>query len=136
MATKHQPRSRTVARRAPRGRRGAGAQPTGPALPSVANHPRAGAQVARAKAWAGLGGFALVALLSWRADVPFEDLALRAVAGGIVAYLVAWAAAVAVWRHLVLTELRVVREQRAQQAAEAAAAAAAAREREAEESSS
>lgn len=124
MATKQQARSRAAQRRAPRGRRRAGDQPAGPVLPSVANHPRAGAQVARVKAWAGLGVFALVALLSWRADVPFEDLALRALAGGIVAYLVAWAAAVSIWRHLVVTELRVVREQREREAAERAAAAA------------
>jgi hypothetical protein len=91
-----------------------GAKPTGrgiggDALPSVANHPRAGAQVARAKAWGGLGGFLLVAFLSWRAGVPTPDALLRAVAGGIVVYLAAWACAIVVWRHLVIAELRAVR---------------------------
>jgi len=86
-------------------------------LPSVANHPRAGDQVKQAKAWGGLLGFALVALISWRAEVPVEELLLRALAGGIVAYLVVWACAVAVWRQLVVTELRVVREQRAEEEA-------------------
>ena len=106
------------------GRRGRGAA-GGPVLPSVANHPRAGAQVKQAKAWAGLVGFGLVALLSWRAEVPVEETLLRALAGGIVAYLVVWACAIAVWRHLVVTELRVVREQRAaeEEARRAAAAA-------------
>jgi len=79
------------------------------ALPSVANHPRAGAQVARAKAWGGLGGFALVALLSLRAGVPTADALLRAILGGIAAYVLTWACAVAVWRHLVIAELRAVR---------------------------
>jgi hypothetical protein len=92
-------------------------------LPSVANHPRAGDQVRQAKAWGGLAGFALVGFISWRAEVPFEELLLRALAGGIVAYLVVWACAVAVWRQLVVTELRVVREQRAEEAAARRAAA-------------
>jgi len=78
-------------------------------LPSVANHPRAGAQIARAKAWGGLAGFVLVALLSLRAGVPTGDALLRALLGGIAAYVAAWACAVAVWRHLVIAELRAVR---------------------------
>lgn len=80
-----------------------------PMLPSIANHPRAGAQVARAKAYGGLAGFALVALLSLRAGAPTEDALARALAGGVAAYLAAWACAVAVWRHLVVAELRAVR---------------------------
>lgn len=96
---------------------------SGPTLPSVANHPRAGAQVKQAKAWAGLLGFGLVAVVSWRAGVPVEDLLLRAIAGGIVAYLVVWACAVAIWRHLVVTELEVVRERRAEEEAARRAAA-------------
>jgi hypothetical protein len=111
---------------APTGRRGRRA-PRGPQLPSVASHPRAAPQVKRAKAWAGLVGFALVAFVSWRGHVPFQDMVLRAVAGGVVAYLVTWGLAVGVWRHLVLTELRVVREQREQELAEQIAAAAAAK---------
>lgn len=107
------------------GRRRADGAP-GPTLPSVANHPRAGTQVAQAKAWGGLVGFGLVAALSWRAGVLFEELALRALAGGIVAYLVVWACAVAVWRHLVMAELRIAREQREQEEAERRAMAAAA----------
>ncbi|HEX5145437.1 MAG TPA: hypothetical protein VFV85_00335, partial [Conexibacter sp.] len=57
------------------------------ALPSVANHPRAGAQIARAKAWGGLAGFALVAFLSWRAGAPLADTLLRALAGGVAGYV-------------------------------------------------
>ncbi|HEX7289903.1 MAG TPA: hypothetical protein VF250_02140 [Conexibacter sp.] len=89
----------------------------GDVLPSVANHPRAGAQVARAKAWGGLAGFALVAVLSLRAGVPTADALLRAVLGGVVAYVAAWACAVAVWRHLVIAELRAVRRHRAAEVA-------------------
>jgi hypothetical protein len=94
------------------------------ALPSVANHPRAGAQVARAKAWGGLGGFLLVAYLSLNAGVPTPDALLRAIAGGGVAYVAAWACAVVVWRHLVIAELLAVRRHRAAEAAARRAAAA------------
>jgi hypothetical protein len=93
-------------------------------MPSVANHPRAGTQVSRAKAWGGLAGFALVALLSWRAGAPLADTLLRALAGGVLAYVVAWACAVVVWRHLVIAELRAVRSHRAAAAAARRAAAA------------
>lgn len=109
---------------APRGGRRRGRRAgVGPTLPSVANHPKAGRQVKQAKAWAGLIGFGLVAFVSWQGGTPAEDLLLRALAGGIVAYLVVWACAVAVWRHLVVTELKVVREQRAEQEAARRAAA-------------
>lgn len=108
-----------------KGRSGKG-RASGPVLPSVANHPRAGQQVKQAKGWGGLIGFVLVAFFSWRAGVPVEDLLLRAIACGIVGYLVVWACAVAVWRHLVMTELEVVREQKAEEAAARRAAMAAA----------
>jgi len=92
----------------------------GAALPSVASHPRAGAQVARAKAWGGLVGFALVGLLSSRAGAPVPDVLLRSLAGGVVGYVATWAAAVLVWRHLVVAELRAVRRHRAEAARRAA----------------
>jgi hypothetical protein len=92
-------------------------------MPSVANHPRAGAQVARAKAWGGLGGFLLVALLSWRAGAPMADTLLRALAAGVVGYVATWAGAILVWRHLVVAELRAVRSHRAAEAAARRAAA-------------
>ena len=71
--------------------------------PSVAAHPRAARQVARAKGWAGLIGFALGGYLS----LPTNTLAaagLRALVAGIVCYVVAWAGAVFVWRRLVMLE--------------------------------
>lgn len=95
----------------------ASGRPAEQVLPSVANHPRAGAQVARAKAWGALAGFALVAMLSLRAGVPTADALLRALLAGLAAYVAAWACAVAVWRHLVIAELRAVRRHRAAEAA-------------------
>jgi len=79
--------------------------------PSIAAHPRASYQVRRAKGWGGLAGFALAAYFSYKAGVPTVDLGLRALIAGIVGYMLAWACAVTVWRHLVLAELRAALEQ-------------------------
>ena len=73
---------------------------------SVAGHPRAAGAVKRAKGFGGVGGFALAAYLSYKAGVPKHLIAERALMVGIAGYLVAWACAVTVWRHLVLAELR------------------------------
>jgi hypothetical protein len=83
---------------------------------SVATHPRAHAQVRRAKGWGGLGGFAIAAYLSYQAGVPPEQIGLRALAAGAVGYLVAWGVAVTVWRYLVLAELRAYYEERKKEA--------------------
>ena len=79
--------------------------------PSVAAHPRASYQVRRAKGWGGLAGFALAGYLSYKTGVPAFDVGLRAIVAGIVGYMLAWACAVTVWRHLVLAELRAAHEQ-------------------------
>jgi hypothetical protein len=78
--------------------------------PSVAAHPRARQQVRRAKGWGGLAGFGIAAYLSYKAGVPMSDLGFRALAAGVAGYIVAWACAVSVWRHLVLAELRAAHE--------------------------
>jgi hypothetical protein len=90
---------------------------------SIASHPRARAAVRRAKGWGGLAGFGIAAYVSLSAGIPMPMVALRAVAVGIAAYMVAWACAVTVWKHLVLAEMRVMNEQH--EAARVAAAAAA-----------
>jgi hypothetical protein len=74
---------------------------------SVAAHPRAGAQVRRAKGWGGIAGFALAAYLSQQAGVPPDQIALRALGAGVAGYILAWACSVMLWRHLVIAELRV-----------------------------
>ena len=101
-----------------------------PQLPSVASYPRAREHVRRAKGWGGLGGFAIAAFLSLQASVPTEQVGLRALAAGVVGYLLAWGCAVAVWRQLIIAELRAVAERREAQEAEddAAEPAAALRE--------
>jgi hypothetical protein len=77
---------------------------------SVATHPRARAQVRRAKGWGGLIGFGITCYLSLKAGVPVPQTGMRALAAGVAGYLVAWACAVSVWRHLVLAELRAAVE--------------------------
>lgn len=74
--------------------------------PSVANHPRARFQVRRAKGWGGIAGFAIAAYLGYQAGIPTFDVGERALAAGVVGYMLAWACAVTVWRHLVLAELK------------------------------
>ena len=77
---------------------------------SVADHPRASAAVKRAKGFGGLGGFALAAYISHKAGVPAEQVGMRALLVGIAGYLVAWACAVTIWRHLVLAEFKAAYE--------------------------
>jgi hypothetical protein len=72
---------------------------------SLAAHPRAVRRVAEAKAWGGLGGFLLGGYLSLPTHSAFEA-ALRALIAGVVCYVVVWAAAVFLWRRLVVAELR------------------------------
>ncbi len=72
--------------------------------PSVAAHPRAARNVARAKGWGGLLGFLVGGYLS----LPTSTLAaagLRALVAGVVCYVATWAGAVFVWRQIVMLEL-------------------------------
>jgi hypothetical protein len=78
--------------------------------PSVAAHPRARAQVRRAKGWGGLVGFTIAAYLAHKAQVPLPIAGARALAAGVAGYIVAYGASVTVWRHLVIAELRAAAE--------------------------
>jgi uncharacterized membrane protein YccC len=72
----------------------------------LCDHPRASRQIELSRAWAGIGAFALVALLSHRAGVPAFEVGLRALAAGVVGYVAAWGLAVLVWRQLAVAEAR------------------------------
>jgi hypothetical protein len=100
---------------------------------SVRSHPRAARSVRRTRATAGLVAFFLTLLMSIGANVPAFEAAARSLGAGIAINLLAWWVAMAVWRQLIIGELRALhaervarREALAAQAAEAAAAAAAA----------
>ncbi len=87
--------------------------------PRLSAHPRAQRQIREAKAWAGLAGFVLVALLSVQAGQPLFDAGVRALLAGLACYVAGWALAVTVWRHLARAEGQVA-EQRVLAAADQA----------------
>jgi hypothetical protein len=94
---------------------------------SVAAHPRAKASIRRTRARVALATFGLVLFLSLNAGVTGQEAAMRALVGGLVGNLAGWACALAVWRAIVVQEVRSVedaRRARARARAEAAAAAA------------
>lgn len=92
---------------------------------TLASHPKAHAQIRRAKGWGGLAGFVIAAYLSYQAQVPFDQIGLRAIAAGIGGYMVAWAFAVTWWRYLLLAELNALAERQRTPPAAAAAGAGA-----------
>ncbi|HEY0364804.1 MAG TPA: hypothetical protein VGC83_21155 [Solirubrobacteraceae bacterium] len=77
--------------------------------PKVAEHPVAARQIARARAWGALIGFVLVYWLSRRAGLPFPESGGRALIGGLVCRLLAWAAVVTVWRQLIPAQIAAAR---------------------------
>lgn len=96
---------------------------------TVAAHPRARASIRRTRARTALAAFAIVLFMSLNSGVPAEEAAIRALVAGLVGNLVGWACALAVWRSLVMAELKVIaetRRERQRQLAEAAAERAAA----------
>src|SRR5688500_2587336 len=75
--------------------------------PRLSRHPRAQKQIREAKAWGGIVGFALVAVLSFQADQPLFDAGVRALIAGVVCYVAAWAMAVSVWSHIARAEVKL-----------------------------
>lgn len=98
---------------------GSGLPPTH--KPSIAEHPRAARHVRQARQAAGLIGFVVAGWTSMATSTLAETL-LRALIAGIVCQVVVWAAAVALFRHLILAELKS-REHALLQAAKARAEA-------------
>jgi hypothetical protein len=83
------------------------------------NHPRARRQIGLAKSYAGLAAFAFAGWAAWHAGRPFLDVAERALLWGMAGYLLVWAVAVYVWRHIAIAEVRAAekrwREARAEE---------------------
>ena len=73
-------------------------------LVSLSAHPRASTAIRRAKAYGGLGGFALMTLVGLSHGSPLEATLLRALLGGVIANLVVWAIAVAVVKRVLIAE--------------------------------
>jgi hypothetical protein len=78
--------------------------------PKVAEHPVAARQIARARAWGALIGFALAFWLSRRAGLPFPESGGRALVAGFACRLLAWAAVVTVWRQLIPAQIAAARQ--------------------------
>ena len=76
----------------------------------LAEHPGAARSIPRVRAWAGLSGFVLAALLGNQAGLPFIDLVLRALLIGTACLLVAWVVAQAVWKQIVFAEIAAARK--------------------------
>jgi len=83
--------------------------------PRLSAHPRATRQIREAKAWAGLVGFVLVALLSMQAGLPLFDAGVRALLAGLACYVAGWALAVTVWRQMARAEVRMAEQRLAPQ---------------------
>lgn len=96
----------------------------------LSKHPRAQRQIGRLKSWGGLAGFGVAAWASNKNGAPFLDMAVRALMWGVISYIVVWALAVQVWRHIAVAEVRAherrwidYKKQRAEAAARARAEA-------------
>ena len=74
---------------------------------SVAAHPRARQSIRRTRARVALVAFGLVLFLSLSSGVPGQEAALRALVAGLIGNLVGYACALAVWRSLIMAELKL-----------------------------
>jgi hypothetical protein len=75
----------------------------------LATHPRAPRQIALAKGWGGLLGFFFAGWTSHAAGATVFESGLRAIGGGVALYVLAWAAAVVVWREVAKAEVERAR---------------------------
>ena len=97
-----------------------------PPMIALAQHPRAAASIRRLKAWGGIAGLGLTAVGGQlHGSTPF-DTGLHALAGGVAGYLLSWAAAITVWRQILLSEAKAAVRRAVEVRRRAAAAAAAA----------
>ena len=79
---------------------------------SIAQHPRAKAGIRRARTRGALIVFALVLAINLYSDQELFDAVWRALLAGIVANVVIWRFAIVIWRHIVISEVRALEEER------------------------
>jgi hypothetical protein len=79
---------------------------------SVSNHPRAVGSIRRTRARVGIAAFVLVLLLCLHAGVPGQIAVARALVAGIAGFVCSWMICVALWRQIVVAEVRRVHEAR------------------------
>ena len=96
-----------------------------PPMIGLADHPRAGGAIRRAKAWGGLIALALSALGGHLHGSTAFDTGVHALVAGVAGYLLTWAVAIAVWRQIVVAEAKAAVRDAVESRRRAAAAAAA-----------
>lgn len=79
-----------------------------PKIVGLDQYPRAAAAVRRSKGWGGLLGFLVGLLGAWMHGGTLPHALMVAVAASLCGRVVAWAAAIAVWRHLIRAHARTV----------------------------
>jgi hypothetical protein len=79
---------------------------------SIAAHPRAAASIRRARSRTAIAVFVLVLVVALHGHVGAQDAVARALIAGVIANVLAWAIGVAVWRQIVLAELRAAHRRR------------------------
>jgi hypothetical protein len=82
---------------------------------SIAQHPRAKAGIRRARTRGALIVFALVLAINLYSEQELFDAVWRALLAGIVANVVIWRFAIVIWRHIVISEVRQLEDERAEQ---------------------
>src|SRR3954451_14052016 len=80
---------------------------------SIGQHPRAKAGIRRARTRAAFGAFMLVLALNLVGHQELFDAVWRALLAGIVVNVIVWRAAIVVWKHVIVSELRQEEERRA-----------------------
>lgn len=75
-----------------------------PRLVSLADHPRAAPSIRRIKAFGGIAGFAIAVLEGLSHGDPFAATLLRGLELGLLGNVVAWAAAVAIWKRVLTAQ--------------------------------
>jgi hypothetical protein len=91
-------------------------------LTSLRAHPRAAPGIRRAKALGGLAGFVVALVAGFGQGAPFATVVGRALVGGAIVYLLTWAAAVAIWRRILMAEATAALEQARRRKLQAGAA--------------
>src|SRR6478735_7223439 len=79
---------------------------------SISAHPRAKASIRRARTRSAFGAFMLVLALNLVGNQDLFDAVWRALLAGIVVNVIVWRAAIVVWKHVIVSELRQEQDRR------------------------
>jgi hypothetical protein len=73
-------------------------------LTSLNEHPSAGPSIRRARGLGGILGFVVAGLIAYENGLPFPSVIERALAVGLACQVVFWAAAVLIWKRLLIAQ--------------------------------